>query len=57
MAANPRGLGKTTSRVSDPVVVDNTAPALGDTAHTNNGSCIDPMGGPRIGQLALKLSF
>jgi putative copper export protein len=23
------------------------APALGDNAHLNNGSCIDPMGGPR----------
>jgi hypothetical protein len=29
-AANPRGMGKTASRVSDPVVVDNTAPVVGD---------------------------
>jgi hypothetical protein len=29
-AANPVGMGKTGSRVSDPIVVDNTPPAIGD---------------------------
>ncbi|MGB7157890.1 MAG: hypothetical protein WBD40_07475, partial [Tepidisphaeraceae bacterium] len=29
VAANPRGTGKTAARVSDPVIVDNTAPILG----------------------------
>src|SRR5262249_23041166 len=29
-AANPRGQGKTATRISDPVVVDNTAPVIGD---------------------------
>ena len=29
-AANPPGKGKTTSRVSDPVLVDNTPPVIGD---------------------------
>lgn len=28
--ANPKGAGKTASRVSDPILVDNTAPVIGD---------------------------
>jgi hypothetical protein len=36
--ANPRGLGKTASRVSDPVVVDNTAPVIGDIKAVAKGA-------------------
>ena len=37
-AANPRGMGKTTSRVSDPVEVDNTAPIVGDIKAVAKGA-------------------
>ncbi|HEX3356958.1 MAG TPA: hypothetical protein VHS31_08305 [Tepidisphaeraceae bacterium] len=37
-AANPRGMGKTASRVSDPVVVDNTAPVVGDLKAVAKGA-------------------
>lgn len=36
-AANPVGQGKTTSRISDPVLVDNTAPVIGDIKTTVQG--------------------
>ena len=36
-AANPPGQGKTASRVSDPVVVDNTPPVIGDLKATEQG--------------------
>jgi len=36
--ANPAGQGKMASRVSDPIVVDNTAPVIGDLKWTENGS-------------------
>ena len=35
--ANPPGQGKTASRVSDPIVVDNTPPVIGDLKWTQNG--------------------
>jgi hypothetical protein len=35
--ANPKGEGKTTSRVSDPVLVDNTPPTIGDLKATAEG--------------------
>jgi hypothetical protein len=37
-AANALGEGKAASRVSDPLVVDNTAPVLGDIKSTTNGA-------------------
>jgi hypothetical protein len=37
-AANPPGQGKTASRVSDPIVVDNTAPVIGDISSNVGGS-------------------
>lgn len=37
-AANPRTLGKITSRVSDPLVVDNTAPIVGDLKAVAKGA-------------------
>ena len=36
-AANPVGQGKTATRVSDPVLVDNTPPVIGDVRTTVNG--------------------
>jgi hypothetical protein len=36
--ANPRGMGKSTSRVSDPVVIDNTAPVIGDIKAVAKGA-------------------
>ncbi len=39
-AANPVGQGKTTSRVSDTVVVDNTPPVIGDLKTTVAGSSV-----------------
>jgi hypothetical protein len=36
--ANPVGQGKTASRVSDPIVVDNTPPVIGDLKWTENGT-------------------
>lgn len=36
--ANPRGQGRTASRVSDPVTVDNTAPLIGDLKATPKGT-------------------
>jgi hypothetical protein len=38
IAGNPVGLGRTTSRVSDPVVVDNTAPVIGDVNVNTTGA-------------------
>jgi hypothetical protein len=38
VAANPKGTGKTASRVSDPFVVDNTAPVIGDLKAQTNGN-------------------
>jgi hypothetical protein len=35
--ANPKGEGKTASRVSDPIVVDNTAPVIGDVSSRVSG--------------------
>jgi hypothetical protein len=37
-AANPRGQGKTASRISDPVVVDNTPPVIGDVQANVDGA-------------------
>lgn len=37
-AANPVGEGKTASRVSDPILVDNTPPLLGDLKSTVSGN-------------------
>jgi hypothetical protein len=37
-AANPLGQGKATSRVSDPVIVDNTSPVIGDLKSEMNGA-------------------
>lgn len=37
-SANPVGEGKTASRVSDPVIVDNTAPLIGDSTTRVNGA-------------------
>jgi hypothetical protein len=39
-AANPVGQGKTTNRVSDPVVVNNTAPVIGDIRTTIKGNAV-----------------
>ena len=36
-AANPPGQGKTSSRVSDPVIVDTTAPVIGDLKTSTDG--------------------
>jgi hypothetical protein len=36
-SANPTGQGKTSSRVSDPVVVDTTAPVIGDLKSSTIG--------------------
>jgi hypothetical protein len=36
--ANPLGAGKTASRVSDPVIVDNTAPIIGDLKTSTEGA-------------------
>ncbi len=36
--SNPAGAGKTTSRVSDPFVIDNTPPSLGDIQTTTNAT-------------------
>ncbi|HSZ58414.1 MAG TPA: PKD domain-containing protein [Tepidisphaeraceae bacterium] len=38
--ANPPGQGKTASRVSDPIVVDNTPPVIGDLRWTQKGSSV-----------------
>jgi hypothetical protein len=38
--ANPRGDGRSTSRVSDPVVVDNTAPIIGDLKSAVTGKTV-----------------
>jgi hypothetical protein len=37
-AANPPGQGRTGSRVSDPMLVDNTSPLIGDLTHKEQGS-------------------
>jgi hypothetical protein len=37
-AANPVGQGKTANRVSDTVIIDNTAPTIGDIKTTVNGT-------------------
>jgi hypothetical protein len=37
-AANPKGSGKTASRVSEPIVVDNTAPQLGEIKAVTKGN-------------------
>src|SRR5687768_7457131 len=37
-AANPKGAGKTASRVSEPIVVDNTAPQLGEIKAVTKGN-------------------
>ena len=43
-AYNPSGQGKTSSRVSDPIVVDNTAPLIGDIRTNIAGCrCEDPL--------------
>jgi sugar lactone lactonase YvrE len=39
-AANPVGQGKTASRVSDPVLIDNTPPVIGDVKTTVNGMSV-----------------
>lgn len=38
--ANPRGEGKSASRVSDPIVVDNTPPAIGDVKSQVEGKAV-----------------
>ncbi len=38
--ANPRGEGKTTSRLSDPIVVNNTPPVIGDVKVTVQGQTV-----------------
>jgi hypothetical protein len=38
--ANPPGQGKTASRVSDPIVVDNTPPVIGDLKWTQKGGSV-----------------
>jgi hypothetical protein len=40
-AANPPGEGRTTSRVSDPVLVDNTPPAIGDLRWQQKGADVE----------------
>ncbi|HVT87631.1 MAG TPA: hypothetical protein VHD56_02160 [Tepidisphaeraceae bacterium] len=40
-AANPTGQGKTASRVSDPVVVDNTVPVIGDVKIAISGGKVN----------------
>src|SRR5206468_3712302 len=37
-AANPRGKGRTASRVSDPITVDNTPPMIGDLKWKRQGA-------------------
>jgi hypothetical protein len=37
-AANPKGAGKTASRVSEPVIVDNTAPQIGEIKAETKGT-------------------
>jgi hypothetical protein len=39
--ANPPGKGRSASRVSDPVVVDNTAPLIGSITSKQNGPAVD----------------
>jgi len=39
-AANPPGAGRTTVRVSDPVLVDNTAPVIGDVLWKQKGAVV-----------------
>jgi hypothetical protein len=39
-AANPPGAGKTTTRISDPVLVDNTPPVIGDVKSQQLGNAI-----------------
>jgi hypothetical protein len=39
-AANPPGTGRTTARVSDPVLVDNTAPVVGDVLWRQKGAVV-----------------
>jgi hypothetical protein len=39
-AANPVGQGKTTSRISDPVLVDNTPPVIGDVTTAVQGTSV-----------------
>ena len=39
-AANPVGQGKTANRVSDPVLVDNTPPVIGDVRTTVTGTSV-----------------
>jgi hypothetical protein len=38
--ANPPGMGKTSSRVSDPLIVDNTPPVIGDLKWSDKGSSV-----------------
>ena len=38
--ANPPGEGKTASRVSDPIAVDNTPPVIGDLKWTQKGDAV-----------------
>lgn len=38
--ANPRGEGKTASRVSDRVIIDNTPPVIGDVKFATNGKSV-----------------
>ena len=40
-AANPAGEGRTTGRVSDPIVVDNTPPAVGDLRWQQKGANVE----------------
>jgi hypothetical protein len=37
-AANPPGKGRTSGRVSDPILVDNTSPAIGDLRWQQKGA-------------------
>jgi hypothetical protein len=39
-AANPPGKGKTAARVSDPVLVDNTSPVIGDLKWARKGAAV-----------------
>jgi hypothetical protein len=39
-AANPPGAGRTTARVSDPVLIDNTAPVIGDVLWKQKGAVV-----------------
>ncbi|MDB5291041.1 MAG: hypothetical protein JWL69_2282 [Phycisphaerales bacterium] len=39
-ASNPPGAGKTATRISDPVLVDNTPPVIGDVKSQQNGNAV-----------------